>query len=174
MWLGTELDIRNYGKTSLIAYRRETNSICNTWGYAINELYHTAKMWNMYDVYNVSLVISDLGEANPAVTCGLINLEVFWKVWNRRWRWYFGDLPSLGGSYKWYNRACAMIPMERREEYLFPIRMFSSLPYSPHSAQRPTVLPLISIPFARTLSFSTVSKGPYSPLRYLPLSSLRF
>ncbi len=50
----------------------------------------------------------------------------------------------------------------------------SPMPYSPHSAQRPTVLPPFPIPSARTLSFRTVSKGPYSPLRYLPLSSLSF
>ncbi len=35
----------DYSRTSLIAYRRETDFICNKWGYAISEVYHTAKMW---------------------------------------------------------------------------------------------------------------------------------
>ncbi len=47
-----------YSKTSLIAYRRETDFICNKWGYEIR-VYHTVKMWNVYDVCNVSPVISD-------------------------------------------------------------------------------------------------------------------
>ncbi len=49
----------HYSKPLLIAYSRETDFICNKWGYAISEVYHTAQKWNVYDGWNVSLVWSN-------------------------------------------------------------------------------------------------------------------
>ncbi len=45
-----------YSKTSLIAHRPETDFTCNKWGYAISEVYHTAK--NVIRVWRVQCVDS--------------------------------------------------------------------------------------------------------------------
>ncbi len=167
--------------TSLIAYRNLLTKFSQSAWHRFSLVHFKGTgtvMWNVYDVCTVSKLLISYNRLGQSKPCGHFFVsqfrgvlegvesalaEVFWPI--------FGHSEA---SCKWCNRACAMIAMERREEYHFHTPMFASLPYSPHSARRPTVLPLFPILSAHNLSFPTVAKAPYSSLRHLPPSSLSF
>ncbi len=113
---------------------------------------------NLKRVRRVQCVASfkGLGRSKASGHLRSHNLEVFWNVWNRRLAVVFWPICRHSeASYKWCNRACAMIAMERREEYLFPIPMFTSLPYSP--PLRSKAYRIATIPY----SFCTYSIVPF-------------